>query len=504
MLLDHAKKVLPTPMIPAAFVVLDRLPRAPNGKIDRAALRTMDLPVHTNNVETPENPVEVWISELWNELLGVTGIGANDDFFALGGHSLPAIRMLQRVRSHFAVELPISLIVECSTVRGLAAAVTTATTVPKTGLTQRDTADLEHDTEPVITPPIREANPARDAVFLTGVTGHLGLALLAELLTKTKSRIYCLVRANSTSEANTRIRKVLKSNKTGANLKSRIMAIPGDLRREYLGLEHSTYFEMAAQVRAIYHCAAEVNFIASYENLFPTNVAGTREMIRLASAADAVLHHISSVAVFPYGGIRVFHENADITQVQSLMSGYAQSKWASERMVWKAIARGMRAVIYRPAQIVGRKNGSRHDLFDHAMQTCRMLQAVPDIETKMDLVTSDYAAAAIFALSIRTKSLGRAFHLVHPKPISLQDFVGLLPTPLPIVPLDSWRASLNQLVRQNDDLSLHFVSMLLQELGRSDVSPPRFDCSETTLGLTGTGIVCPPLNREFILHELVS
>jgi hypothetical protein len=51
----------------------------------------------------------------------------------------------------------------------------------------------------------------------------------------------------------------------------------------------------------------------------------------------------------------------------------------------------------------------------------------------MDLVTSDCAAAAVFALSTRTKSLGRAFHLVPLKPVSLRDFVGLLPTPLPMV-----------------------------------------------------------------------
>ncbi|HEY4281914.1 MAG TPA: amino acid adenylation domain-containing protein [Chthoniobacterales bacterium] len=504
LLLEHAKKILPGAMIPATVVVLDRLPLTSTGKIDRAALRTMKLPVHTNNVETPGNSVEVWIANLWSELLGATGIGANDDFFALGGHSLLAIRMLQRVRSHFAVELPISLIVECPTVRGLAAAVTAATTAPKTGLAQRATAELERDTEPVLPSPIRSVNPARDAVFLTGVTGHLGLALLAKLLTKTKSRIYCLVRANSTAEANIRIQKVLESNKIGTDQKSRIIAIPGDLRRNYLGLEHSTYFEIVAQVRAIYHCAAEVNFIASYENLFPTNVGGTREMIRLASAADAVLHHISSVAVFPYGGARVLREDEDITQVRSLIGGYAQSKWASERMVWKALARGMRAVIYRPAQIVRRRNGSPHDLFDHTLQACQMLRAVPDIETKMDLVTSDYAAAAVFALSTRTESLGRAFHLVHPDPISLRDFVALFPTRLPIVPLDSWRASLDRMARRSDNLSLHFVSMLLQGLGRADLSPPQFDCCETTLGLSGTGVLCPPLDQKFILREFTA
>jgi len=226
-------------------------------------------------------------------------------------------------------------------------------------------------------------------------------------------------------------------------------------------------------------------------------------MIRLAFAGGAVLHHVSSVAVFPYGGGRMRREDEDIACVKALPGGYAQSKWVAERMIWQAISRGLRAVIYRPAQLVARrKGGPPHDLFEHVMRSCKTLRAIPDINTRIDMVTSDYAASAIRALSVQASSLGKAFHLVHPEPLSLLDFVRLLPVPLPIVPLGAWLALLNQQAEDGDDPSLHLVSMLAQGLGRAALTPPGFDCSGTTASLRGTGIVCPPLDRRFIRREL--
>ncbi len=428
MLLTQARKLLPATPAPAACIVLDRLPLTPNGKVDRVTLRAMPLPALINSAAPPENPTEEWIAQLWSGLLGGAAVGVEDDFFALGGHSLLAIQMLQRVRAHFTVDLPLSLVLERPTVRGLAAAVGEATThAPKAGLSRRATAELEGDTEPVMSALTHRRRKA-DAVLLTGATGHLGSALLAELLQNTDDRIYCLVRSSSKPEAEARILKALQSHELKTIPMQRIVAIPADLGRERFGLELSAFTDLAAGIRAAYHCAAEVNFIAPYEKLAASNVRGVREMIRLVSMNGAILHHVSSVAVFPYGGDRILREDEDITQVEMLTGGYAQSKWASERMVWKAISQGLRAVIYRPAQIIGRKKtGPPQDLFEHVLRTCRTLGAVPDINAKMDMVTSDYAAAAIRCLSNCESSLGKAFHLVHPQPLPLRDFIGLLP-----------------------------------------------------------------------------
>ncbi len=501
----HVKKTLPAALTPAAYTILDHLPLTSNGKVDRMAVRKIPLSLPASFAMPLENPAEQWIAELWSDLLGGVTVGAEDDFFALGGHSLLAVRMLQRLRSHFAVDLPLSFIVERPTVRGLAASVNAATALkPKTGLPQRATAEFERDSEPDISEPVRcrtVQEPA--AVLLTGATGHLGSALLVELLKRTDNRVYCLVRSGSQQEAMARILNALQPYKIRTVPVRRIVAIPADLSRERFGLEPSTFAALATGVRAAYHCAAEVNFIAPYEKLAASNVGGVREMIRLATAGGAVLHHVSSVAVFPYGGNRIMHENEDITRIETLMGGYAQSKWVAEMMVWKAMSRGLRAVIYRPAQIVGRgTSGAPHDLFDHVMRVCGMLQAVPDIEASIDMVTQDYVASAICALSAQELSLGKAFHLVHPEPMSLREFVGLLSVPVPLIPLEAWLALLVEKTGASDDPSLNFVSVLAQGLERADLTPPGFDCSGTIAGLRNSGIVCPSLDRKFIQREL--
>jgi amino acid adenylation domain-containing protein len=71
-------------------------------------------------IEAPINPVEQQLADLWAELLGVPAVGRSDDFFALGGHSLNAVRMLGRVRKQLGVDLPLATLFEGPTVRALA------------------------------------------------------------------------------------------------------------------------------------------------------------------------------------------------------------------------------------------------------------------------------------------------------------------------------------------------------------------------------------------------
>jgi len=119
---------LPSFMVPAAFLVLPELPLTANGKVDRRALArlaesggTLARPAEAAWV-APRNPVEELLAELWAEVLGIPQIGAHDDFFALGGHSLLGVRLLSRVRDTFGVELPVRALFTHPTLAGLAEA----------------------------------------------------------------------------------------------------------------------------------------------------------------------------------------------------------------------------------------------------------------------------------------------------------------------------------------------------------------------------------------------
>ncbi|TFZ03968.1 type I polyketide synthase [Ramlibacter humi] len=80
------------------------------------------------------NPVESVIADIWRELLGVDEVGRDDDFFALGGHSLAAVRLFARIRKQWHVDLPLATLFQGSTLAGLSALVAEAghldTTMP--------------------------------------------------------------------------------------------------------------------------------------------------------------------------------------------------------------------------------------------------------------------------------------------------------------------------------------------------------------------------------------
>jgi amino acid adenylation domain-containing protein len=105
----HLGRSLPAHMVPSSFVLLDHLPLTPSGKVDRKALPAPDAPVEpaASHAAMPMTPTEEILAGAWSELLGVEGIGAEDDFFARGGHSLLATQVVSRVRRAFGVELPL-------------------------------------------------------------------------------------------------------------------------------------------------------------------------------------------------------------------------------------------------------------------------------------------------------------------------------------------------------------------------------------------------------------
>ena len=119
---------LPSYMIPASFVSLERFPMTAGGKIDRIALLKMQGDVLKPQTERifPRNPVEQQLAEIWSELLGVREIAVNDNFFALGGHSLIATQIVARILDIYGVEIPLRRVFESPTVADLASTIAEA------------------------------------------------------------------------------------------------------------------------------------------------------------------------------------------------------------------------------------------------------------------------------------------------------------------------------------------------------------------------------------------
>jgi amino acid adenylation domain-containing protein len=114
---------LPSYMVPAAFDVLESLPRTPSGKLDRRALPDLAPAQRNARGAPPGTSTERALAELWCRLLDCDRVDREDDFFELGGNSIAAARLVARLRDTLDIEIPLRLVFDFPTLGRLAGAV---------------------------------------------------------------------------------------------------------------------------------------------------------------------------------------------------------------------------------------------------------------------------------------------------------------------------------------------------------------------------------------------
>lgn len=114
---------LPEYMVPAAYVLLDRLPHTPNGKVDRKSLPTHQVVQRelVTSYVPPRNEMEAVIAEIFRAALGVDKIGVDENFFDLGAHSLMIVQVRNQLQKRLPVAVPLLLLFRFPTVSSLAA-----------------------------------------------------------------------------------------------------------------------------------------------------------------------------------------------------------------------------------------------------------------------------------------------------------------------------------------------------------------------------------------------
>ncbi|MGA4721896.1 amino acid adenylation domain-containing protein [Fictibacillus nanhaiensis] len=118
---DYLKQRLPEYMVPYTYVIVDKMPMFPNGKINKKALLNLTID-STSEYTVPvlESDAEKKLLSIWKEVLKVEQIGVEDNLFKLGGHSLSATQIIIRVRKAFDVNIPLRVIFDSPTIKGLA------------------------------------------------------------------------------------------------------------------------------------------------------------------------------------------------------------------------------------------------------------------------------------------------------------------------------------------------------------------------------------------------
>ncbi|MFP5284931.1 MAG: condensation domain-containing protein, partial [Thermoanaerobaculia bacterium] len=131
----HLRERLPEYMVPSAFVALPAMPLTANGKVDRRALPAPEgAGVERAAYVAPRDETERLLAGIWEDVLGVEGIGVEDDFFEIGGHSLLAVQVASRIRDVFGAEVPLRRLFEAPGLSALAEAVRGASREPSLAL----------------------------------------------------------------------------------------------------------------------------------------------------------------------------------------------------------------------------------------------------------------------------------------------------------------------------------------------------------------------------------
>ena len=269
--------------------------------------------------------------------------------------------------------------------------------------------------------------------FLTGVTGFLGQELL-KLLAAEGAEIVCLTRPGKSGDARERRSAAL----TGSGIDPAGVGLAeGDLSVPRFGLPEPEWDRLAATTTNIIHCAAEVRFNRTLDEIRRINVDGSRHILDLAAAcrrqnpAFERLDYVSTAYVA--GRCTGIILEDDLQHSAGFKNSYEQSKNEAEILVRSRMAE-LPIAVFRPSIVLGasadgvaKPNNVIYPMLK--LFTRWKFLAVPaNPRTRLDLVPVDYVARALLAISRSPAAAGHTFHLCAGEggDISLGRFIGIM------------------------------------------------------------------------------
>ncbi len=438
---------------------------------------------------------------------------------SMGLDSLSAAELTALIEDEVCQELSPAVLFECPTLDSLTRFIESRVVGEPIEQTDKETriARMLSDAilPPEIVPTRSRSRLDHDSVLLTGSTGFVGAYLLRTLLRDTPALVHCLVRPNGT-EPSIRVRRNLEQyGLWEEHFAARIRYVDSDIAQPLLGMASQNFNELANSINAIYHGAAAVDWVRSYEDLRDVNVFGTRELLRLAcSGPPKSFHFLSSLAVcYSTDAIADALESDDpLTNLSGLNLGYAQSKCVAESLVRQASERGCRATIARPTLVSGDSTSgisNADDLLSRLLRGCIQMRAAPDLDWAMDCVPVDHVAEAMVQFG-QNGVPGGTYHLINPRLRYWRECVlwmCLRGYPLELMPYRDWARRLRDSATPSHllyPLQSFFLRTVAEEGGLTipelyeETRRRRTRCDFSRAMLTEAGVTCPPLDTNLL------
>ncbi len=365
----------------------------------------------------------------------------DQNFSELGVDSLMAMEMKNRLQGMLGHKtLTVSALQENRTVRSLSthlAAIMNSDLVEALPLAEqlKEDALLPAD---ITSAPIPPCKPSEfKHILLTGVTGHLGLHFLAEILhSRPDLTIHCLVRANSPADARARLVKTLKLYEMTESVDlERVEVVVGDVTKEALGLGAEVYEDLARKVDAVVHCAIKANHVEGYTDgtsgdMRTANVVGLVHMLRFAGRERTkVFFHASSLLA-----ITKVDEHGSLSEElpaegdsgEDIKMGYSLSKFIGEKLVAQAAARGIPTTVVRYPTIFGHSvSGIMPPGYNHAwniLLSCIRVRAFPQVlQQGLPIMPVDVCARVSAELFLSDAAEGGVYNFTNDSKASEED-----------------------------------------------------------------------------------
>jgi thioester reductase-like protein len=471
--------------------------------------------------------VERCVTEGFAEELGLPpqGLEPDRDLAEYGASSITFVRVINKLRGRFGAQALKADALQARDIRRLAAHVSAAL--------QRDGAPLDGDrgrqaesvtrrerragSEASALPEKLQLSPrvAVGKVFLTGATGVLGASLLKQLLQDTDAEVICLVRPHGSEDGKRRLRDFLRAYDPGlalaSELERRVVAVPGDVERPWLGLDASRFRDLARSTDLVIHNAAKTSLHGVYEDLKGVNVDGAQHMIEFA--LESRHRYFALVSSYTVLGDRLYErgfpfaeDDLDVGQRFEGL-GYARSKCEAEKLVRAAHADGLKWIVVRPGNVLGESRTGRYPfgmtgvpgIYYDLLRTFIALGVAPDSSQWFDVTPVDYVSRAMAHLCVARQEVYSTYHLLNPDRRPLRDLVLLLDElGYPIELIDPREFS-ERILRP--DLGFQSMSLDLMRFNpiyMLDKESATISSEATARLLRGEGIVCPKLDTSLL------
>lgn len=261
-------------------------------------------------------------------------------------------------------------------------------------------------------------------VFITGATGNIGGKTASKILMNDPdSEVLLLVRAGSEPEAMNRVASVfgiLTPEMDFTRVRSRIRVYCGDVTRDRLGLDESTFRKLSGYLTHIVHCAAATKFNMDLDTARKINHQGTLNVMALAKVSKVSgnlqrVAHISTAYVC--GNTEGIILEDELIADPGFSNTYQQSKWETERTV-RGMAGEIPLVILRPSIVTGGSSTGRTLTFNVLYMPLKWIyrgsvRFIPGgAEVPLDVVPLDFVADATrHILLMDGDPVGKTFHL---------------------------------------------------------------------------------------------